>query len=203
MEQEKYSQLQGTLSLKFETDTLELLQVGVLGLHLHEIVNQVAITELQVADELQHSAGKPQLLTFIPQTYERQDKLIKIRLASFRQGSVEMDLNALVNAVASHPGAVAILTNLLSNAIWAIGTYAARVPGVFVRWKSGEGREFAGLLFRPKGGRKKLRPKIDKFVRLLAESSHGGRLYLKANDVEFEIEFDPPARKRAKTVEDS
>lgn len=188
---EDYLQIPGKLSLKFESDSLDLLQVGVLGTHLHSILNQVAITVLQVTDELERDAGRTPALRHIPQTYERQDALVKARLVGFREGSIEMEIAAVVAQVFSQPGAVSVLNNLLSNAIWAIGTYASRASGIFVHWKMGQEENFAGALLRPQAGRKRLRPKVEKFVKLLADSANGGRLRLRTDEVDFEIEFNP------------
>jgi hypothetical protein len=203
MSSEQYIPIPGQLSVVFESDTLDMLQVGVLGTHLHEILNQVAITVLQVHDELERDAGRAPSLRFIPQTYERQDTLVRGRLKALRQGSIEMDIAAVVAAVFSQPGAVAILTNLLSNAIWAIGVYGARVSGVYVDWKKGREDEWAGFLMRPEAGRRRLRPRIEKFIEMLYQSSGGGKLKLKTRDVEIEIEFYGVSRPNVKRVEDA
>jgi hypothetical protein len=188
-----YIQIPGKLSLIFKADEIDLLQVGVLGTHLHKILNQVAISMIQVYDELARPDGDPTTIKFIPQTFNREDALIKARLTGFREGSVEMDIAAVAAQVFSQPGAVSVLTNLLSSAIWAIGTYAARMPNIRVKWNSVHNRDdMYDILVRPEAGRKKLRPKIEKFIEMLAESSNGGRLHLKTDDVDFEIEFNPP-----------
>jgi len=188
-----YIQIPGELSLKFQAKELDLLQMGVLGTHLHEILNQVAISVIQAHDADLREEGTVQTIKFIPQTFQRQDALIKARLNGFRQGSIEMDIGAVVASVFSQPGAVSILNNLLSSAIWAIGTYAARMHNIRVNWNS-RGRDdgMYDFLVRPEAGRKRLRPKVEKFIELLAESSNGGRLRLKTDEVDFEIEFNPP-----------
>lgn len=194
MNENEYTELPGALSVKFSADDLDLLQVGFLGTYLHAILNQAAISTLQVHDAHNRGAGRATVLKFIPQNYERSDVLVKARLKGLRQGSIELDIAAVVAQVFSQPGAVSLLSNLLSNAIWAIGVYAARVSGVYVNWKKGRDLDFAGELIRPEAGRKRMRPKIVQFVRLLAESSNGGKLRLKTDQVEFEIEFNPKNR---------
>ena len=189
MAQDKYIQIPGELSLKFKADEIDLLQIGVIGTHVHEILNQVAISMIQQYDDL---ASEQQSINFIPQTMLRQDALIHARLKGLRQGSIEMDITAVAAQVFSQPGAASILTNLLSSAIWAIGTYAARMPRIYVKWNSKKREDDVyDILVRPQAGRRKLRPKIEKFIKLLAESSNGGRLHLKTDDVDFEIEFNP------------
>jgi hypothetical protein len=127
MTENDYIKVPGQLSLTFKADEIDLLQVGLLGMHLHKILNQVAISMIQVHDELARPEGEPPAIKFIPQTFNREDALIKAQLKGFRQGSVEMEIAAVAAAVFSQPGAVSVLSNLLSSAIWAIGTYATRI----------------------------------------------------------------------------
>jgi len=188
-----YIEVPGKLSLTFKADHIDLLQIGVLGTHLHRVLNQVAISIIQVHDQHARQLSEPTAIKFIPQTFNREDALISARIKNLRQGSVEMDIAAVVAAVFTQPGGAAILENLLSNAIWAIGTYAAKMTNVTVDWKS-KGRNDGSydLLLRPEAGRKKLRPRIEKFIDLLAESPNGGRLHLKTSDLDLEIHFNAP-----------
>lgn len=193
MVEDNYLNLPGNLLMRFHADELDLLQFGVIGLHIHGILNQVAISIIQAKDEI--APGPTSSIKFIPQTLQRQDALIKARVIGFRQGSFEMEVQALVASVFSQPGAASILNNLLSSAIWAIGSYAMRMPRIRVIWKEKEREDDVyDILVRPEAGRRRLRPKIEKFIDALAESSNGGRLRLKTKDIDLEIEFNPDAK---------
>ena len=188
MPEHDYIPLNERLWLKFETEDMDILHIGVLNYHLHTVLNQVAITMFQVHDEtLRDGGSRERALPFIPQTYNREDTLIRARVSKIRQGSLEMELSAFAAAIFSQPGAVAVVHNLFSNVIWAIGHYAAKVSGVYVRRI--RGADNSGALLRPQAARKRLRPKIEKFIHLLSESSNGGRLHFRSEDEEIEIEF--------------
>lgn len=186
-----YVPLQSQLSIRFEADDLDILQLGILNYHLHGLLNQVAIGALTEEDRIRQAEGDETLLDAIPQTLNRDDALIRARVSAVRQGSIELDLNTVVAALYSTPGAIAILQNLSADVIWAVGQFASRVTSARVlNWrKSNIDRKIPSV-----SARRKLSTKVEKFVRLLAESSSGGRIYLRSGDEELEIEFNHPKR---------
>jgi hypothetical protein len=105
-----------------------------------------------------------------------------------------MEIAAFAAAVFSEPGAVAIIHNLFANVIWAIGCYGGKVAVAQIRQIRG-GREHSRYL-PPQAARHKLRPRVEKFLKLLAEASNGGRLKLRSGDEEIEVEFYPKDRDR-------
>lgn len=189
----EYKQLASRLTLKFEADDLDILQLGILNYHLHGLLNQVAIAMLGEEDELRARRGEDKLLSIIPQTPNRDDALIRGKITGVRQGSIELDLQTVILAIYSTPGAIAILQNLAANVIWAVGAFASRVAAArIVRHESSFDDEHR---VPSVAARKRLGTKVEKFVQLLAESTNGGRIYLKSGDEELEIEFNGPRDK--------
>jgi hypothetical protein len=185
-----YENLKSKLVLKFDSDNLDILQVGILNYHLHGLLNQVAIALLGEEDTHRVARGEPKLLQIIPQTTNRDDALIRARITGVRQGSIELDLQTVILAVYSTPGAIAILQNLAANVIWAVGAYAYRVSGAKVTKHRSSLADDHNV--QSVAARKRLGTKAEKFVKLLAESTNGGRIYLKSDDEELEIIFNGP-----------
>lgn len=188
----KYDKLESSLTLKFSADELDILEFGNLNYHLHCLLNQVAISMLNLEDERRMLHGEEKLLETIPQTMNRDDALIRARIVGVRQGSVELDLQTAILSIASTPGAASILQNLAANTIWAIGIYAQRVAGAKILKRFS--RTNQEHLISPVSARKRLGSKVEKFVKQLAESPNGGRLYLRSGDEELEIEFNSSRR---------
>jgi hypothetical protein len=185
----EYQRIGAPLSLHFESENLDLLQVGILNSSLHEIMNLVAIAIVDEENEFAQSHGEQKILDHIPQTFTRQDILIRASIIGVREGSIEFDIQPLLALVFTVPNAVAVLQNLAANVIWAIGTYGTRVVGSrIVRKGISQGD-------RPSipetSARRRLRPRVERLLKHLKETSNGGRIVLRSGDEELIIEFYP------------
>lgn len=186
----EYEEISEPLLVHFESKDMDLLQVGILNSSLHEILNQVAITILNEENEELERNGKNRLLEYIPQSLGRQDVLVRARIIGVSEGSIELYIQPLLAQIFSEPTAVAILQNLVANALWAIGEYGRRVAGCYITRSKG-----LNYISRPLpeiSARHRLRPRVENLVKHLKEASNGGRIVLKTEDEELIVEFYPP-----------
>ncbi|MTI20394.1 hypothetical protein E1176_05110 [Fulvivirga sp. RKSG066] len=117
----EYEQIDSPLSVKLSSDNLDMLQIGVLGSQLHRLLNQMALATIEEENERLEKQEKELIQFHIPQTLGREDVLVRAQISSLRQGSIELDIAAMVALVFSQDNAIALLQNLSANAIWAIG----------------------------------------------------------------------------------
>lgn len=193
----EYEEIGQKLLIHFESDDLDLLQVGILNSSLHEILNQVAITILNQENEYRELEQKPKLFDFIPQTLNREDILIRARVVGVSEGSIDLNIQPIVAQIFTEPGAVAILNSLVSNTIWAIATYGRRVVGSKI-FKHGESDRVPDAL-PATSARKRLRPRVEHLIKHLKDASNGGRIILRSGDEELIVEFyshDGPSERR-------
>lgn len=187
------SSVSDPITLSYDSDDLDLLQIGVLNKSLHNLLNQVAIAMLDEENQEREKAGKPRLITTLPTTFTREDVLIRARLVGLHQGSIVQDLQPVLAAVASNPHAVAILQNLAANVIWAIGEFGVRVSGVKLSHRLNRGRDRVRL--PGISARRRLSAKVVNLVKEIKEAGNGGRLVIKTRDEELIIELNAPARR--------
>jgi hypothetical protein len=183
----KYDEISAQLHIHFESDDMDLLQVGILNSSLHEILNQVAITVLNQENEHRESEGREKLFDFIPQTLSREDVLIRARIIGVSSGSLELNIQPIVAQIFSEPSAVAILNNLVANVIWAIATYSRRVVGSKIIRTGKPGR--ISEVLPATSSRRRLRPKVENLIKHLKDASNGGRIVLRSGDEELIVEF--------------
>lgn len=186
----QYEKVSNPLSIHFESDDLDLLQVGILNSSLHKILNQVAIALLSEENKNLEKIGQDKILDHIPQTLSRDDVLIRARIISVNQGSIKFDIVPLLAMIFSQAGAAAILQNLISNVIWAIGTYGLKVPGCkIIRQQSLSDEK---LQVPNTSAKRRIRPIVVQLVNHLKEASNGGKITLRSGDEELTVEFYPP-----------
>jgi hypothetical protein len=183
----EYEKISEPLFIHFESEDLDLLQVGILNSSLHEILNQVAITVLNEENAMLEREGRKKLLEFIPQSLSRQDILVRARIIGISEGSIEFNLQPFLAQVLSEPGAGAILHNLVANTIWAIGHYGTRVVGS--RIKGRKNSERISEVLPGTSARRRLRPRVENLLKHLKDASNGGRIILRSGDEELIIEF--------------
>lgn len=188
----QYEKISGRLEVRSEAPDLDLLRLGILNSSLHEIFNLVALAIYEEANGREEEAGRQKLLDNIPQNMNRQDVLIRARIEGIRQGSIILDLQPLVAAVFSQPGAIAIVQNLAANVLWAIGQYGTKVTGVLIKWlnrRTGDGRTSGVLAIPSTTAHRRIRPRVEKLIEHLKESGNGGKISFKSGDEELTIEF--------------
>jgi hypothetical protein len=182
-----YQKISGRLSIQFESEDMDLLQVGILNSSLHDILNQVAITILNEENNVLEAEGSRRLLEFIPQSLSREDVLVRARITNVSQGSIKFDIQPFVAQVFTVPGAIAILENLIANTIWAIAAYGTRVVGSKIR-KTGHSKHIHEAL-PATAGRRRMRPRVENLIKHLKDASNGGRIILRSGDEELIVEF--------------
>jgi len=186
----EYQKIGAPLTLHFESENLDLLQVGILNSALHEIMNQVAIGVVDEENKFLQSQGQQKILDHIPQTFTRQDILVRARIVGVRGGSIEFDIQPLLALVFNQPNAVAILQNLAANVIWAIANYGTRVVGTQISQKGNSQSDRP--IIPETSARRRLRPRVERLLEHLKETSNGGRIVLRSGDEELIVEFYPP-----------
>ena len=198
----KYSEISRPLHIHFESDDMDLLQVGILNSSLHEIMNQVAITVLNQENEQREREGKEKILDFIPQTLSREDVLVRARITGVSEGSLGIDIQPIVAQVFSEPGAVAILSNLVANTIWAVANFSRRVVGSRIIRKGKPGQ--ISDVLPGTSSRRRLRPKVENLIKHLKYASNGGRIVLRSGDEELIVEFysSEPSRRSSANESD-
>ncbi|WNH54497.1 hypothetical protein [Stenotrophomonas oahuensis] len=183
----EYLPLDERLELSLSSNDMDLLQTGILNQAIHDILNHVAIALFEEANAEAERQGTTKVLEQIPQNLNRDDVLIRARIAGVRQGSIVYELAPVIAAVFSAPGAAAVCQNLISNVIWAVATYSAKVAGISVQHN---GQSHARGV-PATSGRKRIRPRVERLVKHLKEASNGGRVTIKTHDEEITIEFYP------------
>src|SRR5437868_1177231 len=101
----EYEKISEPLLIHFESEDMDLLQIGILNSSLHEILNQVAITILNEENDELESRGENKLLEYIPQSLSRQDVLVRGRILGVKEGSIEFYIQPLLAQIFSVPGA--------------------------------------------------------------------------------------------------
>ena len=189
----EYQDLNTPIQLKFSSDNLDLLQVGILGSELHRLFNQIAIALIQEENKKLDERNEPLIEYHIPQSTGRDDILIRARVTALRQGSIEIDLAAFVALVFSQPGAVAIIHNIAANAIWAISSYSSKIVGCSVTTKNST----QGNPNLPKtSAKRRLGPIIERVFNELKSSSNGGEFILKSGEEEVIIRINGNQKNR-------
>jgi len=183
----EYEEISAPLSIHFDSEDMDLLQIGILNSSLHEILNQVAITILNEENRALEKLGEEKLLEFIPQSLSRQDILVRARITGVSGGSIKFDIQPFLAQVFSMPGAVSILHNLIANTIWAIGAYGRRVVGTKI-FLNGEERYIEEPV-PAQSARRMLRPRVENLIKHLKDASNGGRITLRSGGEELIVEF--------------
>jgi hypothetical protein len=181
----EYETLEATSSVVFTSEEFDLLQFGLVGEQIHRLLNRVAIALLTEANKQRQAREEPLISFKIPQTENRDDVLIRARIVRLREGSLEIDLSVLLATVFAQPGAVAVLENLVSSAIWALGARASRVIGCrLVGQKTNRNVRLPAT-----SARRRLGPVVDRFLKTIQSSTRSGRLIWRTGDEEVIIEF--------------
>jgi hypothetical protein len=191
MEKNQDSKVSNRLKVHYESDDLDLLQIGVLNKSLHNLLNHIAIAIVEIENEKAESRGEKRIVDTIPQTFTREDVLIRARLETIKIGSIELELQPYLAAIACSPHSIAILQNLVANAMWAIMEYAAKIPGISISKKS-KGSNTSTL--PGTSAKRRLSTKVNNLVKEIKESGHGGKLTIKSEDEELTIELYPPKK---------
>lgn len=187
----QYEKISDPLEVRFEALDLDLLQLGILNTSLHSILNQVALAIYDDANQKEEEAGRPKLLDHIPQNLNREDVLVRARVEGIRQGSVIYELQPIIAAVFSQPGAIAIAGNLVANVLWAIGAYGTRVAGAAIT-RAGRQRDGRMLPVPATTARRRIRPQVERLIQHLKQSGNGGKITFRSGDEELTIEFYGP-----------
>ncbi|EMI21550.1 hypothetical protein RMSM_01529 [Rhodopirellula maiorica SM1] len=118
----KYTRLnsEADLDISFNGPSLDLYAMGVFHLNLQEIVDKVAYgllaKERALPPVLRH---RPYYLA--PPYYRGSPPLIKSLVASIKVGSLYETVSFVVATVLADQNSIAILNNLASDVIWAVG----------------------------------------------------------------------------------
>jgi len=190
----EYQEVSDQLSIHFESEDLDLLQLGILNSSIHEILNQVAITVLNERNEELQSEGRNKILDYIPQSLSRQDILVRARLLGVKEGSIEFFIQPFLAQVFSEPGAISILHNLVANALWAIGFYGSRVVGTKIMARATPVNMAEPL--PATAAKRRIRPRVENLIKHLKDASNGGRIVLRSGDEELIVEFYSSEGKR-------
>ncbi|WP_375578684.1 hypothetical protein ABWH96_16885 [Marivirga tractuosa] len=181
----KYKEIDSPLSVNLSSDDLDMLQIGVLGSQMHKLLKQMALVTLEEENANLEKQEKELIQYHIPQTLGREDVLVRAKISSLRQGSIEIDIAAMVALVFSQANAISLLQNLSANAIWAIGEYATKVTGVnVISRKTGRDSEVKKTV-----SRRRLGPMATKVIKELKDTANGGRLELRSGEDELIIEI--------------
>lgn len=184
-----YNPISNRLELMYEAEEIDLLQIGILNKSLHNLLNQVAIALLEKESQNYQDQRGNRTIPILPMTFSREDILIRARVVGIRQGSLILDLQPYIAAVANTPGAIAILQNLVANVIWAIAAFGWKVSGATI---SRRGRSNANTHLLSAGAQRRLSTKVQQFLKEIKEAGNGGKLVLKSEDEELTVELYPP-----------
>lgn len=182
----KYEDLDSPLSIYFHSNNLDLLQIGILGSEIHKLLNQVAISLIEEHNKELDAAKQPLIDFHLPLSSSREDVLIRANVSAIRQGSIELEVAAVMAQVFSVPGAGAIVQNLMATAIWAIGEYAKKVVGCRIT-KQSNTKDISKIA--KTSSRRRLGPIVERVLKELKASSNGGEFRMKSGDEEIEIKF--------------
>ena len=183
-----YQKVGTPIQIHFESNDLDLLQIGILNKSLHDLLNQTAISILNQYSEIEQARGNPKAFDYLPITVNREDILIRGRLTNVSVGSINIDLQPYVASVLSTAGAYAILQNLSASLILSILAHSAKVIGVkAVRIPTRKFSENISVV----RNEKRLSNQVSKLLKDLSGSTNGGKIYIRSGDEEILIELNP------------
>jgi len=117
----KYEMLEeaGNLEIEYVGKPLDLYSFGVLHLNIQDIIDKVAFYTLSEAGLLEPSWRRQKYLpTRVPSAYRR---LLRAEIRTLKVGSLSESIIFGAISVLADSNVRAVLQNLLSNIIWAIG----------------------------------------------------------------------------------
>jgi hypothetical protein len=205
MQTDDYIAIQGKLTIELRFPSTSLLQMGVMGIHFHQLLNQTALAVIRDADDPQSNEGGEPLLKYVPHTMDGEDALIDAGIVELKKGSLIVEIEAAVAPVFNNPHSVAVLEGLTANAIWVIAMHASRIGGVAIRMMHDATEKLIKIGDRKRrtlNSSAKLRSTVEKLLLALKDSSNGGRVHLKSGDIEIDIEFYPTDRRSSRDVAD-